>query len=90
MMGKIVKFKNIEIESAVNGASIEFTVVKESNNTFDDMDHRRMEMVFEDNGDILGLDKALSKMREIFLFNKATDGDKDFSIPSIDGAKMKS
>ena len=89
-MPKIVKFTSIDIQLASNGASIDFTVVKESEDTFEDRDFRRMEMVFEDKENSLGLDMALAKMRELFMFNKAMEDKEEFSMPSIDGAKIKS
>ena len=70
MSNKIKEYKHIRLQPADNGFVLEYTEISEdpSKGTYSDRTHNDRQVVYTDEG--TGLDDALSKMKELYLFNK--------------------
>jgi len=86
---KISEFKHIRLEPADNGFVLEYTEVSEKPGTMEDRDYNDRQMVFQDGEE--GIDGALGKMKEMYMFNKMRKGaNTEVSAPSMEGSIMKS
>lgn len=86
---KISEFRNIRLEPADNGFVLEYSEVSEMPGSMCDRDYNDRQMVFQDGEE--GIDAALAKMREMYIFNKMRKGaNTEVSAPSMNGSVMKS
>lgn len=76
-LGVTVDFRHIRLEPADNGFILNYTEVIEKPGTFEDRDHMDRNLIFGEEE----IDKALAKMKELFLFNKNKKG--AITAPSI-------
>jgi len=69
-MSEIKKYQHIRLEPADNGFVLEYTEVKEaeSKGTYSDSNYYDRQVVFPDGEE--GIDGALAKMKEMYMFNK--------------------
>lgn len=87
---KIVEFDNIRLEPADNGFVLEYTEVSESQNSMDSRDWNSRQMVFLDGDESIGIDLALAKMKEMYMFNRMRKGGTDhMTTPSTHGSVLK-
>jgi len=89
---KISEFRNIRLEPADNGFVLEYSEVSEIPGGMCDRDWNDRQMVFQDGeeGIDANLDKALAKMREMYVFNKIRKGaTTEVTAPSMEGSKLK-
>jgi len=70
------EFRHIRLKPADNGYILEYDEVKEakvsSEKTYCDRDYQNREVVFGDSDE--ELDKAMAKMKELYVFNKTKKG----------------
>jgi len=69
-MSEIKSYNHIRLEPADNGFVLEYTEVKESESkgAYDGPNYHDRQVVFPDGEE--GIDGALSKMKEMYMFNK--------------------
>jgi len=86
---KISEFRSIRLEPADNGFVLEYTEVSEKPGSMEDRDWNDRQMVFQDGEE--GIDLAMAKMKEMYMFNKMRKGaNTEVSAPSMIGSTMKS
>ena len=86
---KTVEFRHIRLEPADNGFVLEYTEVKEKPNSMEDRDWCDRQVVFLDGDSNNGIDQAMAKMKEMYMFNKIRKGDANATPPSLEGSVIK-
>lgn len=69
-MSNIKEYEYIRLKPADNGFVLEYTEVQEASKdkTYDNCRHHERQVVFPDGEE--GIDAALAKMKEMYMFNK--------------------